>query len=163
MPVKVPNYLELTSRPSWDLDGGKWYVSQTPPANGEPRKMYRHKPSMHLLCEPLLGSSIRNAAGKIVGVRYPTLSRRMEIYREGIELISVFMEKSDVFALAVYRRYVTQRGGVPIDLLLFNLALDLNFSVEDWEMLRVRMPDKAPIYDACFRRAHFGKLQHAAE
>ncbi len=125
--------------------------------------MYRHKPSIHLLCEPLLGSSIRNQGGKIVGVKYPTLSRRIEIYREGIELVSVFMEKSDLFALAVYRRYVTQRGGVPIDLLLFNLALELTLSPDEWKMLQMRMPDKAPIHDACLRRAHFGKVQLAAE
>ena len=163
MPATWYDCTQLPSTPSWNRDGGRWYVSQTPPANGEPHKMYRHKPSMHLLCEPLLGSSIRNAAGEIIGVKYPSLSRRIEIYREGIEIISVFREKCDMFSLAVYRRYVTQRGGVPTDLLLFNLALALELSPEEWEMLRLRMPEKSPIRGACFRRAYYVRIQHAAE
>ena len=165
MPVKVADYTTLARRPSWDVDGGRWYVSQTVPRDGSPRKMYRHKPSINLICESLLGSSVRDKNGRICGVAYPTLSRRCEIYREGIEIVTVFQDYRDLFSLAVYRRYVTQCGGIPMDMLFFNLAMKGDFSREDWEILALRMPEYADIRAACLRRAYIGteRFKAAAE
>jgi hypothetical protein len=152
MPRACHDYMTLEKRPSLNMDPGKRYVVQTAPIFG-PWKMYWHKPSIHQLCEPLLGSSVLNGSGIITGVQYPFTARRFEIYRKGIEVIAVFKEVTDLFALAVYRRYVTQRGGIPMDLLFFNLALSAGLKKAEWEMLGERMPDRSPIREACFQRA----------
>ena len=143
MPVKISDCLVMASRPSWERDG--------------------RKPNINVLCYTLLGSSTYNVDGKIVGVTYPSLTRRLEIYREGIEIVSVTREKSDLFSLAVYRRYITRRIGLPLDEMLFNLAIDLRFSFDEWLQLEVRMPDKSWIRGACANRARFGRKLHAAE
>jgi hypothetical protein len=149
MPIRPPELTQLPTRPSWDQAGGKWYVVQTPARAGEVQKMYRHKPNLHVLCHPLSGSL--------------SLARRLLIYCEALEVISVFREYNDLRILAVYRRYVTQRCGVPLDKDFFNLALSAQLSSVAWTELGDRMPDLSWIRDACYRRARFGPQKIAAE
>ena len=157
MPVAVDNYMTMLSRPRWDVDGGTWYVVQGPPTQGV-SKMYRHKPSMNSICESLHGWPVRDKHGCVIGVRYPILRERLRVYREGIELALVFSEREDIFTVATYRRQVTRVGGVPLDVLLFNLACDAHFTQEEWHFLAERMPAKAPIYEACLRRATYPRV-----
>lgn len=103
--------------------------------------MYRHKPAVSTICKPLIHA------------RYLPLHERLRIYREGIELVMVFGDYDDLITLATYRRQVTRRGGVPLDTLFFNLACDAGFTKAQWQELAHRMPDRAPIKEACLRRA----------
>ncbi|MDB5189551.1 MAG: hypothetical protein JWL82_508 [Parcubacteria group bacterium] len=163
MSVIPYDYKDLRRSPRWDIDGGLWYVSQTVPKDGSPTPMYRHKPSINDICAPLFGSSIKDTNGKITGVRYPRLEERYRLFREGIELVKVFRDYSDLFTLAKHRRQVTRRGGIPMDILFFNLACEARFSKKEWEMIATRMPDRSPIYSACWRRATLGPEILAAE
>lgn len=156
MPATWYECMHPLRRPRWDNDGGLWYCVQGASTDGAPTKLYRHKPSVNHICEPLLGTSLRNEKGKIIGVKYPTLAERLKIYREGIEVVRVFKDYDDLVTLAMYRRQVTRRGGIHIDLLFFNLACDAHFPQTTWAMLAERMPDRAPIYQACRRRATLG-------
>lgn len=162
MPATWYDCTRLRQCPRWDANGGLWYVSPTVPKDGSPTPMYRHKPTISSICEPLFGTSIRRN-GRIVGVSYPRLDDRLRIYREGIELIRVFRECTDLFTLATHRRQVTRRGGIPLDRLFFELACEAGLSRTQWEVLALRMPDRAPIYEACLDRARVTPEAMAAE
>ncbi len=170
MPKTWYDGLQLPKPPRWNTNGGVWYTEQGTSKNQNadvvqscvPTPSYRYKPSMNSICEPLLGTSLRRDS-KIVGVSYPKLSDRLRIYREGIELIKIFNERDDLFALAMYRRQVTYRGGIPADELFFNLACDAELSKAEWHELALRMPDRALIYHACVRRATLPREIMAAE
>ena len=148
MPRIVSDHLCLSCRPAWDREGGTYYVSPT-----APNKMERYRPSVNQICEPLLGSSIRTKEGIITGVSYPPLARRLALFREGLELVIVFKRVEDLFTLATYRRQVTQRGGLPLDRLLFETARTLGLTKTEWQHLAERMPEKAPIRAACLLEA----------
>jgi len=107
---------------------------------------------MYMICGALDGRSVYDANGKVKWVEYPTLTRRLQIYREGLELIIVFRDYDDLFALAVYRRYVTQRCGIKMDEIFFTLALEAGLTPERWEDLARRMPDRSLIRGQCFFR-----------
>jgi hypothetical protein len=147
----------LRQRPSWDRNGGIWYVSQVIPKDGTPTPMYRHKPSIGQICGPLMGTSIRTAGGCICSVRYPEFSERLRLYREGMELVVVFKEYADLFTLALYRRQVCEED-IQMDVLFFNLALEAGFQKSQWDSLAQRMPECSWIRGACERRARFGEL-----
>ncbi|HEX5774898.1 MAG TPA: hypothetical protein VFY28_02990 [Candidatus Paceibacterota bacterium] len=162
MPATWYDCTRLRQRPRWDAGGGNWYVSQTVPKNGSPTPMYRHKPRIADICGPLMGTSVRKN-GVVVGVKYPCLSDRLRIYREGLELVYVFREYRDLLDLAVYRRQVTHRGGMPLDRLFYELACEAQFLPAQWKMLAERMPDRAPIYAECLRHAAILPAALAAE
>lgn len=132
---------------------GIWRVAHYPPVGGGPWPMYRWHPSVDTVCELLLGSSVRNEEGQIVGVRYPKPRERHAIYREGLELIEVFREKKDLFALALYRRQVTRRGDIAHDRLFLSLANSFRLSCAEWAALSVRMPTGSRVRNECLRRA----------
>ncbi len=143
-------------RPSWDVNGGKWYVSSTPPRNGEPWKMERWKPSINAICEPLLGSTRRSRETNLIEVRYPTPDRAIELYCEGIELVRVFGEPSDLVSLALHRTYVAPDwlDDNWMDVAFFNTAIDLGIHGIQWLSLAERMPEHSWIRGACVRRSH---------
>lgn len=151
--------MSMTRRPRWDEHGGIWYARQgtsTVPNENEvativPTRMYRYKPSISSICGPLMGSSVRDAAGTITGVRFPPLAIRTSIYREALELVHVFREYEDLFTLAVYRRQVCEEGLV-IDQLFIELADAAGFTPAQWRELSLRMPDGSPIRRECERR-----------
>jgi hypothetical protein len=142
----------MRRRPRWDADGGLWYVSQTVPKDGSPTPMYRHKPTMNSICCPLLGTTVRNPDRTIAGVKYPRFEDACDIYREGLELVHVFRDYSDLFALAMYRRQVSEYGLI-LDQLFLELARDADFSTESWGMLALRMPEGTPVHEICLRKA----------
>lgn len=152
----------LRRRPRLDVDGGLRYVSQTVPKDGSPTPMYRHKPLMYSVCSPLLGTPVRNADRVIVGVKYPRFEDACDIYREGLELIRVFRDADDLFALAMYRRQISMRGLV-LDQLFLELAHDAVLKPEAWGMLAVRMPEGTPIHEICLRKAAMRPAAIAAE
>jgi hypothetical protein len=149
MPITANKCLYLRQRPAWDVDGGRWFVQQGEKKSNEPSKMYRGKPSIHVICSPLFGTA----------TAYPTLTRRHELYREGIEVLLVFQDhaehRTDLFTLAIYRRQVTSRGGITLDPLFFEIALRMQpaLTSEEWESLAQRMPECAPIKRACLDQA----------
>lgn len=145
--------LPLRPTPRWNKDGGLWYVRQGMHDTSKPTPMYRHKPTINSICEPLLGTSIRGTEGSIVGVRYPSFPESCRIYREGLEVVHVFRDYDDLFTLAMYRRQVADTG-IVLDMLFLELAIAARFTSEQWEELRIRMPINTPIYDACARRAN---------
>ncbi|MGE5541221.1 MAG: hypothetical protein ACM3TU_02970 [Bacillota bacterium] len=152
MPATWYDCTRLRQRPRWDADAGLWYTAQTLSKDGSPTPMHRHKPHVRDICGPLMGTSIRRE-GVTVGVKYPCLDDRLRIYREGLELVYVFREYKDLLDLAVYRRQVTRRGGIPLDRLFYELACAAEFLPTAWAMLAQRMPDRAPIRDMCLRHA----------
>jgi hypothetical protein len=163
MPVIAPDYRELPRRPSWDLDGGKWYVEQGVPPNGMASQMKRFKPTINSICDELMGTTLHESyeedgklKWRICGVRYPEPSRQFELYREGIELVRVFKEKDDLICLAGYRRQVTEPGDYHMDVLFFNLGVELGLTREEWKNLHERMPEGSWVQGACYRRAYFG-------
>lgn len=152
MPATWYDCLHLRQRPRWDEGGGDLYVKQGAASHDVPTAMYRHRPRIPDICASLLGVPVR-INGEIVGVRYPRLDTRLRVYREGIELIVVFRDYEELITLAMYRRQVTRRGGIPLDLLFFNLACEAGFTGAQWQQLAERMPDRAPIRAACLHRA----------
>lgn len=114
--------------------------------------MYRYKPTINSICEPLLGTSIRDQTGAITGVRYPTLAERCRIYREGLEVVYVFRDYEDLCTLAMYRRQVSDTGMV-LDQLFLELAYAASFTRDQWQELLVRMPADTPIHAVCLKRA----------
>jgi hypothetical protein len=140
----------------------------------KPTPMYRHYPTINNICEPLLGSPVYSLVGveveqsdgskkveqvyKIVGVKYPTWSRRHAIYREAMELVNVLRHKSDFFNLAVYRRQVTVTTGIPLDELFIIIGDALDISRKGWEDIAVRMPKGTWVHKACLHRAATGRI-----
>lgn len=114
--------------------------------------MYRHRPTINSICEPLLGTPIRDRTGAVTGVRYPMLAERCRIYRESLEVVYVFRDYEDLFTLAMYRRQVSDTG-MFLDLLFLELALAASLTPEQWQELLIRMPEDTPIRRACERRA----------
>lgn len=156
----------MQRRPRWDADGGLWYVAQGENRPGVPTKQYRWKPNMNTVCEPLLGRPVHDReTGKVVGVTYPSLTHRLEIYREGLRLIEVFGERTDLFTLAVYRRQVREIGPVSLDWLFLELAERMvpALSPREWGMLSVRMPERSHILNVCLERSCPANIRVAAE
>lgn len=100
-----------------------------------------------------MGTSIKNSEGTIVGVKYPSLARRLAVYEEGLNLIAVFKERDDLFTLAVYRRQVHTTCGISLDTRFLQLAEQFALTALEWEMLAVRMPEGSSIYARCRARA----------
>lgn len=124
--------------------------------------MLRWKPNMDAICESLLGTSIATWKGKeqkITGVRYPTMERRLLIYREGLELVFVFKDRIDLFTLAVYRRQVTIHGDCPLDGLFLRAAEMFDLSSQEWGDIARRMPKHSKIKSICARRARPVQVQ----
>ncbi|MDB5244966.1 MAG: hypothetical protein JWN90_71 [Parcubacteria group bacterium] len=115
--------------------------------------MVRLKPALSNICEPLLGSSSRDANGK-VSASYPILSDRHRIYREGIEVLIVFEDPTDAITLAMYRRQVTCWGDIPDDRLFLLVADTLQLTDYAWLDIAVRMPMGSCIRRASFMRAY---------
>lgn len=162
MPVTWYDCTRLHQRPRWDRDGGIWYVAQTVPKDGSPTPMYRHKPTISDICGPLMGTPFRRG-GEIMGAKFPSLNDRLRMYREGLELVRVFRDYRDLLDLAVYRRQVTRRGGIPLDGLFYELSCEAAFPPAIWKMLAERMPERAPVRAACMRHASSGARALAAE
>ena len=154
--------LPLTPTPRWNQDGGIWYVLQGMQCTDAPTPMYLHKPTINSICEPLLGTSVRDASGLISGVRYPSFSDACRIYREGLEVVHVFRDYEDLFTLAMYRRQIADTG-ILLDMLFIHLALAAGFTPAQWQELLVRMPVDTPIYAACARRSQESPVVLAAE
>jgi len=81
-----------------------------------------------------MGRSVYDANGKVKWVEYPTLTRRLQIYREGLELIIVFRDYDDLFALAVYpplcNPAVRNQNGRDI----LHARLEAGLTPERWEI-----------------------------
>ena len=136
MPKLPDPHLELISTPRWNVGKGIFYLRQPVPPQGTPWLMDRYIPSARSI-------------GEVLFEKHVSLERRYRIFREGIELVRVFGLKDDLFTLAVLRRQVTRRGGIPMDVLLFQCAALAELSTEEWTEFALRMPDKAPIKDWC--------------
>lgn len=145
--------LPIEPRPLWDQDGGIWYVSQGSPHGDAPTSTYRYKPTINSICEPLLGTSVRDSTGAICGVRYPTFVECCRIYREGLEVVHVFRDYEDLFTLAMYRRQVSD-AGIVLDMLFLELAHAAALTPLQWQELLVRMPPDTPIHAVCLSKAH---------
>lgn len=153
---RTRRYLDLPSRPHWDKDGGQWFVSPEVPKKG-PIPMYRWRPSVSTICEPLLGTSLYGTKADgthgIVGVSYPKTKRRHLLYREALELVIIFKQRADLFTLAIYRRQVTREGGIPLDELFLEVAETFRLSPREWSDLAIRMPKRSAIRKTCLERA----------
>jgi hypothetical protein len=118
--------------------------------------MLRWRPSVNSICEPLLGASMYAAVEndrKIIGVRFPEMESRLQIFHEGLELVWVFRRRTDLFALATYRRQVTETGDMPLDILLLLMADRLNLSTDNWKRFAERMPDDSWVKQECEKRS----------
>ncbi|MBU1292886.1 hypothetical protein KJ819_02345 [Patescibacteria group bacterium] len=101
------------------------------------------------MCAPLLGTSKDQADGSKKSVYLP-LKDRVACFRKAIEAVVVKQDRDDLMTLCGYRRLVTERGGLPFDRLLYNLANQLG---ADWKLFACRMPEKSLVASAAFRRA----------
>ena len=139
-----PKYLDLPSRPRWDRDGGLWYTSPTIGKDGK-MTLYRWRPTVNFVCEPLMLMDLR-------------LARRRLLYREALELVIVFKQRSDLFTLALHRRQVATYG-IPLDHLFLSVAegFDPPLSAEEWRRLAERMPEKSFVRKACLEHAQEAK------
>ena len=175
MPI-LPDYqdpsLLLEPRPSWDRNGGLWVTEGTLRGNHSRKpgegieKLVRIPANINVICEPLMGGSHRRSDGTVYAT-YPPLTQRLSIYREALEAVLVFGYRTDhILALALFRRQVTRRGGVPYDYFFFECMtrsaedLDRDQAVCLWSDLVARMPDRAPIRSWCLRRAEGLSLIH---
>lgn len=119
--------------------------------------------SIYQICHPLFSSSELAADGVTKLQVPPRLDVRISTFRKGIEALMIRKDQKaavlrdvcdDLMTLVGYRKLVTQCGGLPLDRLLFNLADALaTCCALDWGEVAKRMPDRAPIREACLRRA----------
>ena len=140
------------SLPRWYRNGGIYATESTLYGIQRGRnQLVRWKPTIQHVCDSLMGTS--TLVNGVRQVKFPTLARRMAIYEEGLNLISVFGDRDDLFTLAVYRRQVRPIGSISLDSRFLELAEALNLSRTEWEMLAARMPADSRIKSICEHRA----------
>lgn len=117
-------------------------------------RLVRYKPSIHPICEPLFGCTVdvRDQYKRLVRsyVVFPSLTRRVELYRQALGIVAAFRVATDLFELAQYRRQVTNVIGVPeIDEPFMQLVIkaDPAFSAEELLQLSERMPCRSSVRD----------------
>lgn len=167
--ANVAKYMSLPRTPHWNVGRGLWYPSSSVPSD-KPTPLVRWRPTIDAVCERLLGSStyFEDESGARRGcVRYLSLETGTLLYREALELIIVFRQRSDLFSLATYRRQLTTEGDIDLDGLFLELAEECvpALSCEEWDMLAERMPKNSKILAICQERAHepLGAEERAAE
>lgn len=151
------------ARPRWDRDGGTHELQRRDGID----HLVRHKPNVRHICGPLMGSTKTRADGSKYA-QYPQLNERLALYQEGLEVVKVFRDPDDVFALALYRRQLVGPGepcdrGFPVDHEFFVLAECL-LGLENthiWHQLAGRMPHDAPIRDWCLAHARSSSAPRA--
>jgi hypothetical protein len=172
----------LKERPRWDKGKGLWYALSLV-SSDRATSMYRWRPKVDSICEPLLGTAVpfcvrkggQDANGNYKNefsmhevqrrdpehyysgsvVHYPRIRRRLKLYREGLELVVVFGEREDLFKLATYRREVTIHD-ISADSLFIEVAERLSpaLTSTEWHLLATRMPKNTWVHNECERRAH---------
>ncbi|HEX2792115.1 MAG TPA: hypothetical protein VHO23_00110 [Candidatus Paceibacterota bacterium] len=153
------------ARPRWDRDGGMYHLQRI---DGKDC-LVRWKPSVRHICGPLMGTTkTRGDSSRFA--RYPHLDERLALYQEGLEVVEVFRDPDDVFALALYRRQLTnpdepEDRGYAIDSAFFALAKELlgRGGIRAWRQLARRMPRHAPIRGWCLAHAWSLRPQRATE
>lgn len=139
-------------RPSWDIDGGKWY---SVPAMDPKAKHIRYKPRIETVCTPLLGSITTPEERK----------RACEAYLEGMELVKVFRSVDDLLKLPFYRWYLSGETNIRFDITLFDLAKNIGsetpsgklakpqpLTKDQWHCLAMHMPPDSWIRNECIQR-----------
>lgn len=155
--ANLQKYLPLPRTPRWNVGEGLIYPSPTVPKDG-PTPMSRWHPTINTVCERLLGASscyLDDGEIKWGRARYLGFDEAMLVYREGLELIAVFKERSDLLSLAMFRRQVTVEGDISLDGLFLELAeeFDPPLTPEEWGDLAVRMPQNSWILATCLVRS----------
>ncbi len=151
---------ELKERPSWDRHGGKIYLIPSMDPNA---RSVRWKPNIHSLCETLLGTPLngvqafqkwieekkKRKEGEETSHWLPR-QERFAKYREGIEVVRVFGETSDLLILAMYRQYVSCAKDIYLDILFYETAHSLLGDKHPlWGELAPRMIPNSNIQEIC--------------
>jgi len=128
------------------------------------QQLLEFKPNISLVCEPLFGRRVKGSLG-MVSVR-PSLTRRVKIYLEALDIVREFNQLDDLMRLGVFRREVTSIAGLKeIDQPFYSLV-EREFhrlSACQLKKLAERMPLGSAIQQALYRLEESKTLLLAAE
>lgn len=106
-------------------------------------------PNIKALCEPLMGSSVREDDRR--RLKELPLEERIRIYKKALKAIERWEIRDGLLNLALYRRQVTVDTPIDADETFLALACALQpvLSIHEWADIAQRMPKGTPIHDAC--------------
>ncbi len=134
-----------SAAPAWNRDDGHYVLKRV----GDVDSFALAQPSIHIICDPLMGISVRD--GEQWRVKYLHSRERIRIYERALQVLVKWRTRDDLFSLALYRRQVACANLPDVDEAFFAVALQMrpHLTCMEWRMLAERMPEFTLILNQC--------------
>lgn len=141
--------------PAWNKDDGIYRLVNIDGVD----KYVLTPPNIKIICEPLMGVSVRTGEGW--KVKYLPVDEQIALYAKALRIIVKWNLREDLLNLALYRRQIMNSDPIDVDdaFLVFACSVQPALRPAEWRLIMERMPEPSFIRGFCRLTAQAGTLR----